>query len=60
MRYGASYILNISILHKYLIFTFKNTLEDLHNLMLASGSDDYENAADTSYIAKAALKPNTD
>jgi hypothetical protein len=35
-------------------------LEDLHNLMLASGSDDYENAADTSYIAKAALEPNTD
>jgi hypothetical protein len=28
--------------------------------MLASGSDDYENAADTSYIAKAALDPNTD
>lgn len=42
------------------LWTDANTLEDLHNLMLASGSDDYENAADTSYIAKAALEPNTD
>ncbi|KAG1766937.1 glycoside hydrolase family 76 protein [Suillus occidentalis] len=42
------------------LWTDANTLEDLHNLMLASGSDDYEDAADTSYIAKAALEPNTD
>lgn len=28
--------------------------------MLATGSDDYENIADTSYIGQAALEPNTD
>ncbi|KAG1870199.1 glycoside hydrolase family 76 protein, partial [Suillus subalutaceus] len=41
------------------LWTNANTLEDLHNLMLATGSDDYENIADTSYIGKAALEPNT-
>ncbi|KAG2132645.1 glycoside hydrolase family 76 protein [Suillus cothurnatus] len=42
------------------LWTDANALEDLHNLMLATGSDDYKNVADTSYIGKAALEPNTD
>jgi len=40
--------------------TLQNSLEDLHNLMLATGSDDYRNVADSSYIGNAALDPNTD
>jgi hypothetical protein len=57
MRYEASYMQHLSLTQ---ISTFKNALEDLHNLMLATGSDDYKNVADTSYIGKAALEPNTD
>ncbi|OJA16786.1 hypothetical protein AZE42_03303 [Rhizopogon vesiculosus] len=41
------------------IHTFQNSLEDLHNLMLATGND-YHNVADSSYIGKAALDPYTD
>ncbi|KAG1816137.1 uncharacterized protein BJ212DRAFT_1299956 [Suillus subaureus] len=39
------------------LWTDANTFEDLHNLMLATGCDDFENVADTSYIGKAALEP---
>ncbi|KAG2043410.1 glycoside hydrolase family 76 protein [Suillus americanus] len=42
------------------LWTDANTLEDLHNLMLATGSDDYRGIADTSYIGQAALEPDTD
>ncbi|KAG0704538.1 hypothetical protein DFH29DRAFT_374721 [Suillus ampliporus] len=42
------------------LWTDANSLEDLHNLMLATGRDDYCNVADTSYIGKAALDTNTD
>ncbi|KAG1752919.1 glycoside hydrolase family 76 protein [Suillus lakei] len=42
------------------LWTDANSLEDLHNLMLATGSDDYGDVADTSFIGKAALEPNTD
>ncbi|KAJ8597481.1 glycoside hydrolase family 76 protein [Rhizopogon salebrosus TDB-379] len=42
------------------LWTDANSLEDLHNLMLATGNDDYHNVADSSYIGKAALDPNTD
>ncbi|KAJ7462290.1 glycoside hydrolase family 76 protein [Mycena galericulata] len=33
----------------------QNTLEDLHNLMLATGTDQFSTVADESYIGKAAL-----
>ncbi|KAH7914139.1 glycoside hydrolase family 76 protein [Hygrophoropsis aurantiaca] len=42
------------------LWTDANTLEDLHNLMLAAGNDDYSTVADNSYIGKAALNSNTD
>ncbi|KAH7923716.1 glycoside hydrolase family 76 protein [Leucogyrophana mollusca] len=42
------------------LWTDANTLEDLHNLMLATGNNDYGTVADGSYIGKAALNPNTD
>jgi len=32
----------------------KNTLEDLHNLMLATGTDDFSTVADNSYIGRIA------
>ncbi|KAG1751508.1 glycoside hydrolase family 76 protein, partial [Suillus paluster] len=41
------------------LWTDANSLEDLHNLMLSTGGDDYQNVADTSYIGKAALDSNT-
>ncbi|KAH9487463.1 hypothetical protein JR316_0001539 [Psilocybe cubensis] len=37
----------------------QNTLEDLHNLMLASGTDQYSAVADESFIGRSALNPNT-
>ncbi|TFK62697.1 glycoside hydrolase family 76 protein [Pluteus cervinus] len=40
-------------------WTDSNTLEDLHNLMLAAGSDDFGSVADNSAAGKAALDPNT-
>ncbi|KIJ67713.1 glycoside hydrolase family 76 protein [Hydnomerulius pinastri MD-312] len=42
------------------LWTDANTLEDLHNLMLATGNDDYRTVADNSYIGKAALNADTD
>ncbi|EPQ57052.1 Six-hairpin glycosidase [Gloeophyllum trabeum ATCC 11539] len=42
------------------LWTDCNALEDLHNLMLAAGSDDYGSVADESWIGKAALNPNED
>ncbi|RDB16952.1 Mannan endo-1,6-alpha-mannosidase DFG5 [Hypsizygus marmoreus] len=41
------------------LWTDANTLEDLHNLMLATGTDDFATVADISYIGKAALNSNT-
>lgn len=38
----------------------QNTLEDLHNLMLATGTDDFSAVADESYLGRAALNPATD
>jgi len=38
---------------------FQNTLEDLHNLMLATGTDEFKSVADQSYIGRAALNANT-
>ncbi|KAG2126318.1 glycoside hydrolase family 76 protein [Suillus clintonianus] len=66
----ATLVANQLQLHYYNVFTGTynqgelwtdaNSLEDLHNLMLATGFNDYENVADTSYIGKAALDPDTD
>ncbi|KAF8200850.1 glycoside hydrolase family 76 protein [Pholiota molesta] len=41
------------------LWTDANTLEDLHNLMLATGTDQYGAVANASYLGKAALNPNT-
>lgn len=41
------------------LWTDANTLEDLHNLMLATGNDNYGAVADSSYIGKAALNSGT-
>lgn len=41
------------------IRTDANTLEDLHNLMLATGTDQFSTVADSSYIGKSALNPDT-
>ncbi|EPQ57053.1 Six-hairpin glycosidase [Gloeophyllum trabeum ATCC 11539] len=41
------------------LWTDSNALEDLHNLMLADGSDDFGDVADQSYIGKAALNSGT-
>lgn len=42
-----------------MIHAVQNTLEDLHNLMLATGTDDFSTVADTSYLGKQALNSNT-
>jgi predicted alpha-1,6-mannanase (GH76 family) len=42
------------------LWTDANTLEDLHNLMLATGTDDFSTVADNSYIGQLALNSNTD
>ncbi|EIW77929.1 glycoside hydrolase family 76 protein [Coniophora puteana RWD-64-598 SS2] len=42
------------------LWTDSNTLEDLHNLMLATGNDDYGTVADNSWVGKAALDSSTD
>ncbi|GLB37100.1 putative glycoside hydrolase family 76 protein [Lyophyllum shimeji] len=42
------------------LWTDANTLEDLHNLMLATGTDDFATVADTSYIGRCANNANTD
>ncbi|KAH7888838.1 glycoside hydrolase family 76 protein [Phlebopus sp. FC_14] len=42
------------------LWTDANTLEDLHNLMLATGNNDYGSVADASYLGRAALNPGTD
>ncbi|KAF8893379.1 glycoside hydrolase family 76 protein [Infundibulicybe gibba] len=42
------------------LWTDASTLEDLHNLMLATGTDDFSTVADTSFIGKAALNSATD
>jgi len=39
---------------------FEATLENLHNLMLATNTDEFKLVADQSYIGRAALNPNTD
>ncbi|PPQ95018.1 hypothetical protein CVT25_000481 [Psilocybe cyanescens] len=41
------------------LWTDANTLEDLHNLMLASGTNQYSAVADQSFIGRSALNPNT-
>ncbi|KAG6837699.1 hypothetical protein H0H93_003501 [Arthromyces matolae] len=41
------------------LWTDANTLEDLHNLMLATGTDEFSTVADTSYIGRLALNSNT-
>ncbi|KAI9572201.1 glycoside hydrolase family 76 protein [Boletus coccyginus] len=41
------------------LWTDANTLEDLHNLMLATGSNTYRTIAENSYIGRAALNPST-
>ncbi|KAF5348748.1 hypothetical protein D9758_006833 [Tetrapyrgos nigripes] len=41
------------------LWTDANTLEDLHNLMLATGTDDFASVADNSFIGRSALNPNT-
>ncbi|KAF8556149.1 glycoside hydrolase family 76 protein [Imleria badia] len=41
------------------LWTDANTLEDLHNLMLATNSNTFGTIADNSYIGKAALNPLT-
>ncbi|KDR66517.1 hypothetical protein GALMADRAFT_80600 [Galerina marginata CBS 339.88] len=41
------------------LWTDANTLEDLHNLMLATGTDDFATVADNSFIGRAALNSNT-
>ncbi|KAF8161061.1 glycoside hydrolase family 76 protein [Crassisporium funariophilum] len=41
------------------LWTDANTLEDLHNLMLATGTNEFSSVADTSFIGKAALASNT-
>ncbi|TFK44668.1 glycoside hydrolase family 76 protein [Crucibulum laeve] len=41
------------------LWTDANTLEDLHNLMLATGTNEFSTVADTSFIGKSALNPNT-
>jgi len=42
------------------LWTDANTLEDLHNLMLATGNDDFGTVADNSYLGRAALNSGTD
>ncbi|EGO00273.1 glycoside hydrolase family 76 protein [Serpula lacrymans var. lacrymans S7.3] len=42
------------------LWTDSNTIEDLHNLMLAADSDTWGTIADTSYIGQAANNANTD
>jgi hypothetical protein len=34
-------------------------LEDIHNLMLATGTDQWSTLADSSFIGKSALNPST-
>ncbi|PPQ69901.1 hypothetical protein CVT26_014164 [Gymnopilus dilepis] len=41
------------------LWTDANTLEDLHNLMLATGTDDFSTVADNSYIGRMANNPST-
>lgn len=41
-------------------WTDANALEDLHNYMLASGTDEFGSVADGSYIGQSAQNPNTD
>jgi len=41
-------------------FLGQNTLEDLHNLMLATENDHFGTVADNSYLGKAALNSSTD
>ncbi|KAH0827484.1 glycoside hydrolase family 76 protein [Lanmaoa asiatica] len=41
------------------LWTDANTLEDLHNFMLATGADTYRDIAENSYIGQAALNPHT-
>ena len=39
------------------LWTDANTIEDLHNLMLAAGTDEYGSLADNTYIGQAANDP---
>ncbi|KJA19950.1 glycoside hydrolase family 76 protein [Hypholoma sublateritium FD-334 SS-4] len=41
------------------LWTDANTLEDLHNLMLATGTDQFASVADESFIGQSANNPNT-
>ncbi|KAF9268674.1 Six-hairpin glycosidase [Marasmius fiardii PR-910] len=41
------------------LWTDANTLEDLHNLMLATGTDDFSSVADNSFIGRNANNPST-
>ncbi|EEB89272.1 hypothetical protein MPER_12646, partial [Moniliophthora perniciosa FA553] len=41
------------------LWTDANTLEDLHNLMLATGTDDFRSVADNSFLGRAANNANT-
>lgn len=40
--------------------TQQNTVEDIHNLMLATGNDDFSSLSTGAYLAKAALDSSTD
>jgi len=42
------------------LWTDANTLEDLHNLMLAAGINDYSSLADNTYIGQTANDPGAD
>jgi len=41
------------------LWTDANTLEDIHNLMLATGTDQWSTLADSAFIGKSALNPST-
>src|ERR1700722_379107 len=40
--------------HYHLLYVSKNTLEDIHNLMLAAGTTTWDSLADSSYIGRIA------
>ncbi|KAF9531603.1 glycoside hydrolase family 76 protein [Crepidotus variabilis] len=41
------------------LWTDANTIEDIHNLMLATGTNEWSTLADNSYIGRSALNANT-
>ncbi|CAA7263178.1 unnamed protein product [Cyclocybe aegerita] len=55
----AVFLSHLRNLRSNLTNPWQNTLEDLHNLMLATGADEFSTVADTSFIGRAALDANT-